>query len=112
MFILPDLLTAIWAGVRPFGLDQLKFHRVAAAGAGADQTIAAFIGPHLCGASGADRVMVKGRWLVEDGIIPGLDPEALRACYCAAAVNWLHFERIGGPWSQNTPPRPSAPCSC
>ncbi len=31
----------------------------------------------LCGAHRADRVMVAGRWVVEDGHIPGLDLPAL-----------------------------------
>jgi 8-oxoguanine deaminase len=31
----------------------------------------------LCGAHRADRVMVAGRWVVQDGAIPGLDIAAL-----------------------------------
>ena len=46
-----------------FKLDELRF-------AGAGDPLAALI---LCGAHRADRVMVNGRWVVEDGAIPGLD---------------------------------------
>ena len=50
-----------------FTLDELRF-------SGAGDPLAALV---LCGASRADRVMVAGRWIVEDGRIPGLDLEAL-----------------------------------
>jgi 8-oxoguanine deaminase len=46
-----------------FTLDELRF-------AGALDPLAAVV---LCGAQHADRVMVAGRWVVEDGTIPGLD---------------------------------------
>ena len=46
-----------------FKLDELRF-------SGAGDPLAALV---LCGASRADRVMVAGRWMVEDGQIPGLD---------------------------------------
>jgi len=39
----------------------------------------------LCGAHRADRVMVAGRWAVEDGQIPGLDLAALMARHGLAA---------------------------
>ncbi len=58
-----------------FRLDELRF-------SGAGDPLAALI---LCGASRADRVMVQGRWLVEDGQIPGLDLAGLRAAHGAAA---------------------------
>jgi len=50
-----------------FTLDDLRF-------SGAGDPLAALV---LCGASRADRVMVGGRWVVEDGRIPGLDLGAL-----------------------------------
>jgi len=39
----------------------------------------------LCGAHRADRVMVKGRWVVEDGAIPGVDLDRLMAEHRDAA---------------------------
>jgi 8-oxoguanine deaminase len=62
-----------------FRLDELRY-------AGAGDPLAALI---LCGASGADRVMVAGRWVVEDGAIPGLDLRALQAAHKAAARKLL-----------------------
>ncbi len=62
-----------------FRLDELRF-------SGAGDPLAALI---LCGASRADRVMVQGRWLVEDGRILGLDLNALRAAHTAAAQGLL-----------------------
>jgi len=50
-----------------FRLDELRF-------AGAGDKLAALV---LAGAHRADRVMVGGRWVVEDGAIPGLDLPAL-----------------------------------
>ena len=50
-----------------FQLDELRF-------AGARDPLAAVV---LSGAHRADRVMVAGRWVVEDGAIPGLDVAAL-----------------------------------
>jgi 8-oxoguanine deaminase len=50
-----------------FRLDELRF-------AGAREPLAALV---LAGAHRADRVMVAGRWVVEDGAIPGLDVAAL-----------------------------------
>jgi 8-oxoguanine deaminase len=58
-----------------FKLDELRF-------SGAGDPLAALI---LCGAHRADRVMVGGRWLVEDGGIPGLDISALISRHSAAA---------------------------
>ncbi|CUX65283.1 8-oxoguanine deaminase [Clostridium sp. C105KSO15] len=52
----------------------------------------------LCGAERADRVMVGGRWLVEDGAITGLDVEALTACllYTSDAADDLLCGDLGG----------------
>ena len=50
-----------------FTLDELRF-------SGAGDPLAALV---LCGAHRVDRVMVAGRWVVEDGTIPGLDLAAL-----------------------------------
>ena len=57
-----------------FKLDELRF-------SGAQDPVAALV---LCGAYRADRVMVGGRWVVEDGAIPGLDLPALMARHRAA----------------------------
>jgi len=46
-----------------FTLDELRF-------SGSGDPLAALV---LCGADKADRVMVAGKWVVEDGAIPGLD---------------------------------------
>ena len=62
-----------------FRLDELRH-------SGAGDPLAALV---LCGASRADRVMVAGRWVVEDGAIPGLDLPALRAAHQAAARRLL-----------------------
>jgi 8-oxoguanine deaminase len=43
----------------------------------------------VCGAHRADRVMVGGRWVVEDGVIPGLDMAALVRRH-SAATKLLH----------------------
>ena len=58
-----------------FGLDELRF-------SGSGDPLAALV---LCGAHRADRVMVGGRWIVEDGEIPGLDLPALIMRHSAAA---------------------------
>lgn len=60
-----------------FKLDELRF-------SGAQDPVAALV---LCGAHRADRVMVGGRWVVEDGAIPGLDLAALMARHRAAMWN-------------------------
>ena len=57
-----------------FTLDELRF-------SGAGDPVAALV---LCGAHRADRVMVGGRWVVEDGRIPGLDVPALMRRHGAA----------------------------
>jgi 8-oxoguanine deaminase len=58
-----------------FKLDELRF-------SGHGDPIAALV---LCGAHKADRVMVGGHWVVEDGRIPGLDIEQLIRRHSAAA---------------------------
>jgi 8-oxoguanine deaminase len=58
-----------------FKLDELRF-------SGHGDPLAALV---LCGAHRADRVMVNGRWTVEDGAIPGLDISALIRRHQAAA---------------------------
>jgi 8-oxoguanine deaminase len=58
-----------------FKLDELRF-------SGSGDPIAALV---LCGAHRADRVMVGGRWAVENGQIPDLDVDHLMAQHGAAA---------------------------
>ncbi|HUT48315.1 MAG TPA: 8-oxoguanine deaminase [Alphaproteobacteria bacterium] len=58
-----------------FGLDEPRF-------SGFDDPLAALV---LCGAHRADRVMVGGRWIVEDGAIAGVDLGALMAEHQHAA---------------------------
>jgi len=58
-----------------FRLDELRF-------SGSTDPIAALV---LCGAHRADRVMVGGRWAVEDGRIPGLDVDDLMRRHTVAA---------------------------
>ena len=62
-----------------FKLDELRF-------SGAGDALAALV---LCGAHRADRVMVGGRWIVEDGEIPGLDLRDLIRRHSAAARKLL-----------------------
>ena len=64
-----------------FSLNELRF-------SGALDPVAAVV---LCGAHQADRVMVAGRWVVEDGAIPGLDMAGLIRRHSAAAKA-LHAE--------------------
>ncbi len=59
-----------------FRLDELRF-------SGAGDPVAALV---LCGAHRADRVMVQGRWVVEDGAIAGLDLAALMHRHGQAAA--------------------------
>jgi 8-oxoguanine deaminase len=59
-----------------FRLDELRF-------SGAGDPLAALV---LCGAHRADRVMVAGRWVVQDGAISGLDLPALLHRHGAAAA--------------------------
>jgi 8-oxoguanine deaminase len=58
-----------------FKLDELRF-------SGHGDALAALV---LCGAHRADRVMVHGRWVVEDGAIPGTDLSDLARRHSAAA---------------------------
>ena len=58
-----------------FTLNELRF-------SGALDPLAALV---LCGAHRADCVMVKGRWVVEGGAIPGLDIAALIRRHSLAA---------------------------
>jgi 8-oxoguanine deaminase len=58
-----------------FKLDELRF-------SGSGDPLAALV---LCGAHRADRVMVGGRWVVENGEIPGLDVRDLIQRHSAAA---------------------------
>jgi 8-oxoguanine deaminase len=58
-----------------FRLDELRF-------SGHGDPLAALV---LCGAHHADRVMVAGRWVVEDGTLPGVDLADLRRRHHAAA---------------------------
>lgn len=78
----PDLgriAPGLEADLALFRLDELRY-------AGAGDPLAALI---LCGASRADRVMVAGRWVVEDGTIPGLDLPVLQAAHRVAARKLL-----------------------
>jgi 8-oxoguanine deaminase len=63
------------ADVAMFKLDDLRF-------SGNGDALAALV---LCGAHRADRVMVHGKWVVEDGHIPGLDVGELVRRHSAAA---------------------------
>ena len=58
-----------------FKLDELRF-------SGHGDPLAALV---LCGAHRADRVMVNGKWTVQDGAIPGLDIAGLMRRHQAAA---------------------------
>ena len=58
-----------------FKLDELRF-------SGSGDPLAALV---LCGAHRADRVMVGGRWIVENGQLPGLDLTDLIRRHSAAA---------------------------
>jgi 8-oxoguanine deaminase len=62
-----------------FTLDELRF-------SGAGDPLAALV---LCGAHRADRVMIAGRWTVEDGQPVGVDIARLRAEHGAAARRYL-----------------------
>lgn len=62
-----------------FTLDELRF-------SGAGDPLAALI---LCGAHHADRVMIQGRWTVEDGMPVGVDVERLRLEHGAQARAFL-----------------------
>ena len=43
----------------------------------------------LCGAHRADRIMIAGRWKVEDGMPVGVEVERLRAEHSEAARRFL-----------------------
>lgn len=62
-----------------FDLDELRF-------SGAGDPLAALV---LCGAHSADRVMVGGRWTVEDGLPVGMDLARLRHEHGLAARQFL-----------------------
>jgi 8-oxoguanine deaminase len=62
-----------------FDLEELRF-------SGAGDPLAALI---LCGAHRADRVMIKGKWVVEDGMPVGVDLGRLRAEHGIAAKAFL-----------------------
>lgn len=62
-----------------FTLDELRF-------SGAGDPLAALV---LCGAHGADRVMVAGAWRVEEGMPVGVDIARLRAEHGVAARRFL-----------------------
>jgi 8-oxoguanine deaminase len=67
------------ADLAMYKLDDLRF-------SGSHDPISALL---LCGATGADRVMVGGTWRVEDGAIVGLDLSGLIAEHSAAAKRLL-----------------------
>ncbi|HEX6012916.1 MAG TPA: 8-oxoguanine deaminase [Geminicoccaceae bacterium] len=73
------IASGLQADLALFRLDDLRY-------SGAGDPLAALV---LCGASRAERVMVAGRWVVEDGRIPGLDLDALVRAHCAAAAALL-----------------------
>jgi 8-oxoguanine deaminase len=58
-----------------FTLDELRF-------SGAGDPLAALV---LCGAHRADRVMINGRWTVENGMPAGIDVQKLRHDHGAVA---------------------------
>ena len=70
-----EIALGAMADLALFKLDELRF-------SGAGDPLAALV---LCGAHRADRVMVGGRWIVEDGQIPGLDVADLIRRHSAAA---------------------------
>jgi 8-oxoguanine deaminase len=72
---LGSIAVGMQADLALFTLDEIRF-------SGALDPIAALV---VCGAHHADRVMVAGRWVVEDGAIPGLDMAALVRRHTAAA---------------------------
>ncbi|WP_428484954.1 8-oxoguanine deaminase [Rhodopila sp.] len=72
---LGHIAVGMQADLALFAIDELRF-------SGALDPLAAVV---LCGAHHADRVMVAGRWVVEDGAIPGLDMAALVRRHTAAA---------------------------
>jgi 8-oxoguanine deaminase len=70
-----EIRVGAMADLALFKLDELRF-------SGGGDPLAALV---LCGAHRADRVMVGGRWIVEDRRIPGLDlPDLIRRHSAAA----------------------------
>ncbi len=63
------------ADLAMFKLDELRH-------SGGHDPLATLV---LCGASRAEQVMIGGKWIVENGAIPGLDIEALVAAHTQAA---------------------------
>ena len=70
-----EIAVGMLADLAPFKLDELRFSR-------SGDPLAALV---LCGAHRADRVMVGGRWIVENGQIPRLDVADLIRRHSAAA---------------------------
>jgi len=70
-----EIAAGAQADLALFKLDELRF-------SGSGDPLAALV---LCGAHHADRVMVGGRWIVEDGQISGLDLAALMRRHSVAA---------------------------
>jgi 8-oxoguanine deaminase len=70
-----EIAVGMLADLALFRLDDLRF-------SGSGDPLAALV---LCGAHRADRVMVGGRWIVENGQIPGLDVADLIRRHSAAA---------------------------
>jgi 8-oxoguanine deaminase len=70
-----EIALGMQADLALFRLDELRF-------SGAGDPLAALV---LCGAYRADRVMVGGRWVVENGQIPDLDLAELMRRHAAAA---------------------------
>jgi 8-oxoguanine deaminase len=73
---LGEIAVGRMADLALFRLDELRF-------SGHGDPLAALV---LCGAHRADRVMVQGRWVVEDGAVPGLDVGELMRRHAAAAL--------------------------
>src|SRR6201747_1384986 len=72
---LGEIAVGKMADLALFKLDELRF-------SGHGDALAALV---LCGAHRADRVMVGGKWVVTDGVIPGLDlPDLIRRHSAAA----------------------------
>jgi len=69
------LAPGLQADIAMFRADGLSF-------SGADDPLAALV---RSAPAAADRVMVAGRWIVEDGALPGLDIAALGAAHAVAA---------------------------
>ena len=67
------------ADIAMFKLNEIQFF-------GADNPLAALI---VCGATRADRVMVKGQWMVEDGQLVHVDLEKLRVDHEKARLSMI-----------------------